>query len=67
MEKDFEHDKPENWKWGIFYFNRNDSRFIIRKRIEFLGWTINFAHPISYIILGLIFAFVAYRLYQKNI
>lgn len=67
MEKDFEHEKPENWKWGIFYFNRNDPRFIVPKRVKILGWTFNFAHRISYIILLLIFAFVAYRLYQKHI
>ena len=63
MEKYFENEKPENWKWGIFYFNRNDFRFIVPKRVKPLGWTLNFAHPISYIILILIFAFVAYRLY----
>ena len=61
MNKDFEHDKPENWIWGIFYFNKNDSRLIIRKRAEILGWTLNFAHPISYLVIFLIIAFVIYR------
>lgn len=64
IDKDFQHDNPENWKWGTFYFNKNDSRLIVPKRIKLLGWTFNFAHPISYIIIGLIFAFVFYRIYQ---
>ncbi len=37
-------DNPENYKWGIFYFNRNDRRFIVPKRIRWLGWTLNFAY-----------------------
>ncbi|RNL52550.1 DUF5808 domain-containing protein [Pedobacter jejuensis] len=63
MKKDFQHDNPENWKWGVFYSNRKDSRFIVPKQIEALGWTLNFAHPISYILIALIFAFVAYKIY----
>ncbi|GGI25734.1 DUF5808 domain-containing protein [Pedobacter mendelii] len=63
MKKDFQYDNPENWKWGIFYCNRKDSRFIVPKQIEALGWTLNFAHPISYILISLIFAFVAYKIY----
>ena len=55
--KDFEHEKPENWVFGIFYFNSKDFRFILPKRNQMMGWTFNFAHPISYIILGLIFLF----------
>jgi uncharacterized membrane protein len=35
---------PENRKWGIIYYNKNDSRFIVPRQIESLGWTINFAH-----------------------
>jgi uncharacterized membrane protein len=48
--------KAENglnyWKWGVFYFNPNDSRIIVPKRIEWLGWTLNFAQPVSMIIAG---------------
>lgn len=53
--KDFEHEKPENWVWGLFYVNRNDFRFIVPKQNQMMGWTFNFAHPIAYIILVLIF------------
>lgn len=66
IDKDFEHDNPENWKLGIFYFNKNDSRFIVPKRLKLLGWTFNFAHPISYVIMALIFGFVFYKIYQAN-
>lgn len=52
MEPDFEHDKIENWKFGQFYYNKNDFRFIVKKRNKALGWTINFAHPKA--IIGLI-------------
>ncbi len=51
MAKDFQHDDPKNWKWGIFYFNKKDHRFIVRKKLEMMGWTFNFAHPISFIVL----------------
>ena len=39
------HADPANWKWGIFYFCREDPRIIVPKRIRGLGWTINFARP----------------------
>jgi uncharacterized membrane protein len=38
---------PSNWKWGIFYYNKNDKRLFPPKRIKQLGWTINFANPLS--------------------
>jgi uncharacterized membrane protein len=42
---------PENYKWGIFYFNRKDPRVLVPKRNRFMGWTLNFASPYSYFIL----------------
>jgi hypothetical protein len=39
------HADPANWKWGIFYFSREDRRIVVPKRIRGLGWTINFARP----------------------
>ncbi|MCI4442422.1 MAG: hypothetical protein JHC39_02855 [Lentimicrobium sp.] len=35
---------PENWIWGIFYYNREDKRLMPPKRIPFMGWTVNFAN-----------------------
>ena len=51
MAKDFQHDDTKNWKLGIFYFNKKDHRFIVRKKNKMMGWTFNFAHPISFIVL----------------
>jgi uncharacterized membrane protein len=42
---------PENYKWGIFYFNHQDSRFILPKRNQWMGWTLNFANPYSCLII----------------
>ncbi len=49
------HDDPSNWKLGIFYYNKADKRIFPPKRIRGLGWTINFANPLSYLaMIGLI-------------
>jgi uncharacterized membrane protein len=41
------HKDPDNWKLGIFYYNREDKRILPPKRIEWMGWTVNFANTIS--------------------
>lgn len=50
----------ENYKWGIFYYNKLDHRFIVPKRLQMMGWTFNFAHErvytISILILIIIFS-----------
>lgn len=43
---------PKNYKWGLFYFNPNDSRIIVPKRAKWMGWTLNFANPWTYVILA---------------
>lgn len=48
---------PGNWK-GPFYFNRKDSRIIVPKLIPAMGYTLNFAHPYSYIGMGILMAFI---------
>ena len=60
INKDFEHQNPENWIWGIFYFNKNDYRFLVSKRNPIMGWTFNFAHPITFIVLILILLIAAF-------
>jgi uncharacterized membrane protein len=47
---------PDNYKWGIFYFNPKDYRIILPKRNKYLGWTLNFAKFETYLILFLIIA-----------
>ncbi|HHV65378.1 MAG TPA: hypothetical protein GXX46_09955 [Peptococcaceae bacterium] len=34
------------YKWGCYY-NPNDPRIFVPKRIEGMGWTINIAHPVG--------------------
>ena len=57
-EADRMRNDPENYKWGIFYFNPQDSRFIVPKRNQWMGWTLNFANPYSYVIIFGIILFV---------
>jgi uncharacterized membrane protein len=48
-------DNPEHLKWGIFYFNPDDPRMVVPKRIPSMGWTLNFGRPGAIIFL---FAFI---------
>lgn len=42
--------EEESWKWGFIYYNPADSRIWVQKKNR-LGYTINFARPISVIII----------------
>lgn len=42
---------PEKYKLGLFYFDPKDSRVILPKVNRMMGWTLNFGHPVTYIIL----------------
>ena len=53
-QEDKWHNDPKNWKLGIFYYNKQDKRIFPPKRNKYLGWTINFANPISIIVLVLL-------------
>jgi uncharacterized membrane protein len=50
---EFDRNNYEYWKWGIFYNNPNDSSIWVPKRTG-LGWTLNFAHRVSYLIMALL-------------
>lgn len=41
------------WKWGLFYFNKDDPSILVEKRVG-IGWTFNFARPGTYILLFVI-------------
>jgi uncharacterized membrane protein len=41
---------PSNWR-GILYFNRKDPRLIVNKQFPSSGWTLNFANPLTYIMI----------------
>ncbi len=57
------HKDPNNWKWGMFYFNKKDKRVFPPKRISRTGWTVNFANPISVMVFvgAIVLAIIASR------
>lgn len=54
---------PNNWVWGIFYYNKEDSRIFPPKKIEEMGSTINFANPRSILALIIALAFFGMVMY----
>ncbi len=63
------HKDPNNWIWGIFYFNKKDNRIFVPKKIEWMGITINFANPKSILALLIItsfFAFIIFMIDKNN-
>lgn len=52
---------PDNYKWGLFYFNKKDKRVVLPKYQSERGWTVNFANPLSYLfILSLILIVISF-------
>ena len=50
-------ENPQFYKWGIFYYNPDDERILVPKRVKAMGWTFNFAKPEVYhflLILGIV-------------
>lgn len=43
-------DDDQYWKGGLFYFNPEDPSIFVEKRFG-VGWTLNFARPLGYLIL----------------
>lgn len=48
------HKDPNNWKWGLFYYNKEDKRLLAPKKIKWMGLTINFANRNSVFLFVLI-------------
>lgn len=42
-----------HWKWGIFYFNKEDPDLFVEKKFG-VGWTVNFARPGIWIFLFIV-------------
>ena len=59
---------PNNWKWGVFYYNKADKRILPPKRIPALGWTVNFANKksILFFIILLLLLFGMMSLMKKH-
>lgn len=56
-------DDDVHWYWGVFYHNPHDPSILVPKRIG-IGWTFNFAHPVSIVInVALLLSVVLVLLY----
>ncbi len=55
-------DNHQNYKLGIFYFNRKDKRLIVPMQNRMLGRTMNFARPVAYWWVIIIIAIVIFSL-----
>jgi uncharacterized membrane protein len=58
-QKEAWHKDPNNSKYGIFYYNKDDERLFPPKKIKELGWTVNFANYKSYGLLTLLMLILA--------
>lgn len=60
---------PNNWIWGIIYFNKEDKRLFVTKKVEWMGTTINFANP-KWIFFTLaficFFTFITFMISRKH-
>ncbi len=67
LENERMQNDPDNYVWGLLYFNPKDNRVIVPKRNKLFGWTVNFAKPHSYlIIIGIIvFAVIMDNFFSK--
>lgn len=46
-------DGDRHWIAGTIYFNREDPRILVPKRLGFgLGRTLNLAHPVSWLVVA---------------
>jgi len=41
----------QNYKWNAFYYNPDDTRVIVPRRLPFMGFSLNFARKESYLVL----------------
>jgi uncharacterized membrane protein len=54
------HKDPDNWRCGIFYYNKQDKRLLPPKRQEWMGWTVNFANTKSVLFFVGMMAFLIF-------
>lgn len=50
-------DDDKYWKMGVFYYNPEDPSLFVEKRFG-VGWTSNFARPLTYVFLGALLLFI---------
>lgn len=55
-------DDDRFWKLGAFYYNPDDPAVFVEKRFG-VGWTCNFARPMSWVCLGGLLVFIAVSIF----
>ncbi|MCZ8197271.1 MAG: DUF5808 domain-containing protein [Flavobacterium sp.] len=58
------HKDSNNWKFGGIYYNKDDDRVFVPKAIKWMGITLNFANPKSYLALLAMIAFFGFIIYM---
>jgi len=57
---------PDNWIWGMFYYNPKDKRSYFPKRIKEFGWHANYADTnYIFIVLLLVAVIVVFIKYPR--
>jgi uncharacterized membrane protein len=59
-------DDDANWRAGMLYVNRHDQALFVPKRFG-VGWTLNFGHPVAWIVLGLVVAAAVVPVLYSNL
>lgn len=62
MEEPF--NNQDKYKWGFLYFDPKDSRVFVPKSVSWMGYTVNFGNPITYLIVA---TFVALAIFVSTL
>ncbi|MBX9808646.1 MAG: hypothetical protein K2X95_12735 [Flavobacteriaceae bacterium] len=59
---------PNNWIWGLFYYNKEDKRIFPPKKIAWMGNTVNFANrnSVLFMIGFILFSLFIVSMILKN-
>lgn len=58
---------PDKYLWGIFYYDPDDRRVFVPKFNRWMGYTVNFASPYSWIVIqGIILFSILINFLDKN-
>lgn len=60
---------PDNWIWGLFYYNKVDRLLLPPKRNPIMGFTVNFANTKSvlfFVTMMLFFLLIVFLITNKK-
>jgi uncharacterized membrane protein len=67
--EEFPERNPDHYVWGLFYYNKDDSRLFPPKPIPDMGFTLNFAQPkavVGFVAFLAFFTFVMYMIISRQ-